>query len=108
MHNRGTSMDTSGNDVFLKHLKQIRSRTEVENVLMEIKYYKFMDECEEKTRIQESDRIYIITRASIEAVTRWMKPLGSDEIEECYAYGDPPAAPVISEGYKIYAPYWLQ
>lgn len=53
-----------------------------------------------------SERVYILTNANISEVEDWVEPLELSEIDEGYAYGEPPLAPNLKEGYKVLSVWW--
>lgn len=53
-----------------------------------------------------SDRVYVVTSASMDAVTKWVAELQPDELEEGYAAGRPAAGPEVGAPYKIWAIWW--
>ncbi|MDP4145463.1 MAG: hypothetical protein Q8936_13420 [Bacillota bacterium] len=53
-----------------------------------------------------SERVYILTSASIEEVSDWVDELEVDEIGEGYEYGRPIAAPNLKDGYSVYSLWW--
>jgi hypothetical protein len=87
---------------FFEHLLAIRSRSDVQDVLIEI----FEVEESDSTIWPFSERVYVLTSASTEDVADWMKPLEPDEIEVGYFQDKPPAAPELREGMRVYAAWW--
>jgi hypothetical protein len=87
---------------FFEHLLSIRSRPDVQDVLVEI----YEIEEDEPESWPYSERIYILTSASATDVAEWMKRLRPDEIEEGYLMGEPPAAPELAEGMRVYGAWW--
>ena len=88
---------------FFERLLEIRTRDDVQDVLVEI------NEVEEdhEEMWPFSDRVYILTSASTEEVVAWVSPLMPDEIEEGFAFGRrPESAPELQEGVKVYGVWW--
>ncbi len=91
-----------GPQYFFEHLLAIRSKTNVQDVLVEI----YEVEEDNLTVWPFSERVYVLTDASVEDVSGWMKLLEPDEIDEGYFQGKPPAAPELREGMRVYAIWW--
>lgn len=90
-----------GPQAFYSHLLSLRSRSDVQDVLVEIY------EIEEDSNTWPfSERIYILTSASAKDVAEWLKPLAPDEIEEGYFLGKPPTAPRLWEAMQVFAAWW--
>ena len=91
---------------FFETLKEIRSRPDVQDVLVEINDIDNL-EVPDDDMWAFSDRIYIITSAARDDVARWTAPLMPDEVEEGWAYGGRPAlSPQIANGQRVYAAWW--
>jgi len=92
-----------GGPAFFAPLKTIRERPDVQDVLIEI--YEVEEDGE--TRWPFSERVYILSSASRDAVADWLTSLEPDTVEqESYVYGVPKAAPQLQDGMKIYAAWW--
>jgi hypothetical protein len=90
---------------FYELLQNIRNRMNVQDVLVEITDVEIVDSgC--KYLWPFSERIYIISNASIEEIAEWVKPLMPSGIKEGWVCGEPPHAPVITESCRIYAVNW--
>ena len=91
-----------GPQAFFCHLLAIRSRPDVQDILVEI------NEVEEgdPTMWPFSESIILLTSASIQDVSEWMKPLMPDEIIETNTFGRPPALPTLDQGMQVYAAWW--
>jgi hypothetical protein len=90
-----------GIKIFYSVLKQIRERSNVQTVLIEISQgeYQYSDWV-------FSESLYVITSASKQEVEDWLKPLQPDEVGEGWSAGKPSAAPEVKEGMKIYWAWW--
>jgi hypothetical protein len=96
-------LDHPGVQRFYDHLRMIRSRPDVQDVLIEI------TEVDEESSWEPwpfSERVYILTEASAKEVLEWMALLQPDEIETGYIQGKPPAAPELAEGMRVYGLWW--
>lgn len=91
-----------GPQLFFEHLKGIRARHDVQDVLVEINEVEEADE----EMWPFSDRVYILTNAPEEEVVSWTAPLMADEVEAGYAYGQPSSAPELQAGMKVYGVWW--
>jgi hypothetical protein len=87
---------------FYEILRSIRSKENVQDVLVEI--YE-VDEDDESTWTF-SERIYLITSANQDEVEEWMKTLNPDEIGNGFTFGTPKNAPVIKSGMSVYSAWW--
>ncbi len=87
---------------FFEHLLTIRSKANVQDVLVEI----YEVEENNPTVWPFSERVYVLTDASVEDVSDWMRLLKPDEIDEGYFQGKSPAAPELREGMRVYAVWW--
>lgn len=94
-------LDHPGIEKFYSILKQIRNKTNVQDVLVEIMEY---DEGDEIWPF--SERVYILTDAEEDEVIKWVKQLEISEISQGYMYGQPKVAPKLREGYKVYSLWW--
>ena len=53
-----------------------------------------------------SERVYLITSATLDEINRLVEPLEPSEIGEGYLWGQPKAAPITPDGYTVYAVWW--
>jgi hypothetical protein len=90
-----------GIDRFRDVLNRIRSRKDVQDVLVEI--YEF-DESSDAWPYTE--RIYVLTKAKAETVRRWLAPIEPTEISEGWFGAVPPEAPCLRAGYRVVAAWW--
>ena len=94
--------DHPGISKFYEVLKGIRSKDNVQDVLVEI--YSIDDR---HGMWPNSEIVYIITSANQTDVEKWMKPLKPDEIFEGWSSKKPPsAAPKLKDGMNVYAAWW--
>jgi hypothetical protein len=91
-----------GPQTFFSLLKALRSRPEVQDVLVEITEVAEQDEM----MWPFSERIYVLTHAAQEQVEDWVSALQPDEISPGYPFGTPPAAPPLEPGVKVYSIWW--
>ena len=92
-----------GPQFFFAKLKEIRSRDDVQDVLVEVSEVEESDE----TMWPFSERVYILTSAAGEEVASWVAALQPDEVEAGFAYGGVPSgAPPLSEGMAVYGVWW--
>jgi hypothetical protein len=87
---------------FFEVLKAIRERPDVTDVVVEIHEVEESDE----SMWPFSDRVYVVTSASQDAIKQWVAELQPDEVEEGYAAGRPPAGPEVKAPYKIWGIWW--
>ena len=85
---------------FYRVLKNIRSRPEVQDVLVRICDYS------DPTSWPFSDAVHIITTAGHETVNAWVASLKPDEVYAEWMYGKPAAAPVLNSGMTPYSVWW--
>jgi hypothetical protein len=89
---------------FYELFKRVRDRDEVQDVLVEIRE---LEEEADGRQWPYSDTIYILARASREEVAKWLEgPLHPDDLSEGYGEEQPPAAPELADGVKVYAAWW--
>jgi hypothetical protein len=98
----GCNTDHPGPEFFKEPLFAIRSRPNVQDVLIEIEEVEEQDE----SMWPFSERIYILTSAPQEEIEEWMAPLHPDTVEEGWAYGEPKTAPPLRPGMRVYAAWW--
>jgi hypothetical protein len=92
-----------GIERFFVVLQSIRSRPEVQDVLVTI------SECDENdvTSWPFSDRIYVFTTASKDDLAKWAKELEPSEVlDDGFVGGVPPAAPQLRPGMKVLSLWW--
>ena len=95
-----------GTQFFYELLKNIRNQENVEAVLVEISEIEIKDTPGQLT-FPLSKRVYIVTSASEEAVSSWVKPLIPYQITKGWCYGiKPVGAPPVSKGNKVFELYW--
>jgi hypothetical protein len=94
--------DHPGIPKFYEMLKRIRSRKDVQDVLV------FISESpdESGTDWAFSDRIYVITCAGKAAVADWLKPLSPDPIEDGWGSETPSNVPAVKPGMKVFFVWW--
>lgn len=91
-----------GIEQFYSLLKGIRSRSEVQDVLV------FITETPEEsgTTWAFSDRIYILASAERAVVEEWLKPLQPEPIDAGWVWDKPQNAPEPKPGMKVYFVWW--
>ncbi|WP_053366253.1 hypothetical protein [Bacillus sp. FJAT-27245] len=94
-------MEHPGIETFYGVLRNIREKDNVQDVFVEI-----MELEDDEEDWPFSERIYILTNAEIELVEDWVKILEPSELDEGYAFGQPPFAPELFDGYKVYSVWW--
>ena len=94
--------DHPGPQFFFGKLKEVRDRDGVQDVLVEINEVEESDE----SMWPFSDRIYILSSAAKEEIADWVAALMPDEVEEGFAYGEPPSAPELGKGVEVYGVWW--
>ena len=91
-----------GPQFFCEKLKEIRGRSNVQDVLVEI-----MEVVEEDLSAWPfSDRVYIFAHASHDEVSRWASKLQPDAIGEGFTNGKPGQAPDLEPGVRTYWLWW--
>lgn len=85
---------------FYQVLSAIRSKSEVQDVLVRICDYSDPDSW------PYTDTVYIVTSASAENIEEWLGPLKPDEVHPEWMYGKPPAAPEPHPGMTAYSVWW--
>lgn len=91
-----------GPQFFYDILKSIRSKPNVQDVLVEVIEVEEGD----STTWPFSDRVYIFTDANSQDVASWTAALRPDAIEEGFASGRPPYAPDLKAGYRCFNAWW--
>jgi len=91
-----------GPQFFYEKLKSIRSRPNVQDVLVEV------NEIEEKDPAMWpfSDRVCVFTNATPEDVAHWAAALQPDAVEQGLALGRADSAPELKAGYHCYGLWW--
>lgn len=85
---------------FYDILRAIRSRPEVQDVLVRICEY------DNPNSWPYTDTVYIIASATPQDVRCWVEPLRPDEVYAGWMYGAPPNVPVLQSGMKPYSIWW--
>lgn len=85
---------------FYRKLREIRSRPNVQDVLVRIYEY------DDPTSWPFTDTVYIISSAPLREVKDWVAPLLPDEVYAEWMYGKPPAAPEPKPGMIPYSVWW--
>jgi hypothetical protein len=92
-----------GTQKFFNVLRSIRARPEVQDVLVTIYEYDEDDE----TTWPFSERVYVITNASVADLSEWAKELQASEVvDDGFVGGVPPAAPKLQPGMKVLSLWW--
>lgn len=94
-------LDHPGIDYFYQLLGNLRQKSEVQDVLVEI-----YDLEEEGDAWPFSERVYLLTSASQPQVEEWVAPLQPDEVNEGWMFGLPPAAPALESGMSVFSIWW--
>jgi len=91
-----------GPQFFFENLKQIQSKANVQDVLVEV------TEVEENDPAIRpfSDRVYVLAAASPDDVAKWAVALQPDAIEEGFTNGKPALAPELRPGFRCYSLWW--
>ena len=85
---------------FYRVLRDIRSKPNVQDVLVRIYDYK------DPSSWPYTDTVYIISSASPDEVKQWVEPLLPDEVYGEWMYGKPSAAPDVKSGMVPYSVWW--
>ena len=94
-------LEHPGIKTFYKVLLDIKNKENVQDVFVEI-----MEIEDDEEYWAFSERVYILTNANISEVEDWVEPLEPSEIDEGYAFGEPPLAPNLKEEYKVLSVWW--
>jgi hypothetical protein len=94
--------DSPGPEGFYQVLREIRSRPQVQDVLVEVRE---VDEEDESTW-PFSDTLFVLTDAPREVVANWLEPLQPDEVEEGVGEGEPPPFPELQPGMRVLYAWW--
>jgi len=90
-------------------LREIRSRLEVQDVLVAIHESPEADETLDEDIWPDSDTIYVLSSASKEDIAAWASHLQPDDIGDNWSCGTgekPKSAPDLLPGMKVYALWW--
>jgi hypothetical protein len=94
-------LNNPGPQVFFDILRKIPDYDEVQYVLVEV------NEIPDDPELWPfSDRVYILSSASLSNVRSWLKALAPDDVTEGWAYGPPTTAPRLRPDTKIYGAWW--
>jgi hypothetical protein len=94
--------DHPGLEVFYRVLRDIRSRPNVQDVLVEIAEVEEQD----GSMWPFSDRVYILASTTADQIATWSRRLQPDEVAVGYSQGQPSFAPVLHSGMKVYSLWW--
>ncbi len=98
-----------GLSAFYRVLKEIRSKPNVQDVLMAIQECPFADEAYDADLWPTSDTIYVLTSATKEELAQWAASLKFNEIGEGWSCGtgiNPASAPDLKDGMRVLALWW--
>jgi hypothetical protein len=90
-------------------LRDIRSRRDVQDVLVAIHETPEADEELDFDIWPDSDTVYVLSSATRAEVAAWAAPLKPNEVNEKWSCGTgekPKAAPELQPGMKVYALWW--
>ncbi len=88
-----------GPQVFFNTLRAVNGHDSVQDVLVEVnEVFK-----EDSQTWPFSNRIYVLSSATIDQARSWLAPLEPDEISEGWANSLPSVAPSLKPGVKVYA-----
>lgn len=85
---------------FFETLKKIRSKSQVQDVLVRIYAYDDPDSW------PYTDTVYVLASAPLNEVEAWVAPLHPDEVHAEWMYGKPDAAPESQKGIRPYSVWW--
>ncbi|WP_252249480.1 hypothetical protein [Clostridium sp. VAP23] len=94
-------LEHPGTEKIYSILKEVRNKSNVQDVLIEILEY---DEGDDVWPF--SERVYILTDAEEDEVMKWVEDLDISGISEGDIYGQSKAAPKLSDGYRVYSLWW--
>lgn len=94
-------MGHPGVEKFYHVLLSIRNKDNVQDVLVEI-----MEVEDDEEYWAFSERIYVITSVDESLLGSWVRDLEPSDIDEGYAFGEPPNAPSLLPEYKVYSIWW--
>ena len=86
---------------FFAVLTETRERPSVQDVLVEVN-----EIVSDPQSWPFSDRVYVLSSATLDEVRSWLVSLQPDDVTEGWANGVPLAAPSLSTGMKVYAAWW--
>lgn len=92
--------DHPGIPFFYETLKKIRTRPDVQDVLVEV--YDVNGDGEWPF----AERVYILTRGSRSDVFEWVRELQPDEVDDGWFFAKPEAAPTVKSGYNVVSIWW--
>jgi hypothetical protein len=92
--------DHPGLPFFYETLKAIKSRPDVQDVLVEIY------EMQEAGDWPFAERVYILTRGTRSDVFDWTRELQPDEVDDGWFFAKPEAAPEVKTGYNVVSIWW--
>jgi len=94
--------DHPGVKVFFDILLEIKSRADVQDVMIEI------DDVDESSpdAWPRSDRIYIVTAATQSEVEGWLAPLRPLSVSEGFAFGLPSSWPTLRPDMNVFGAHW--
>ena len=95
-------LEHPGVDAFYGHLRGIRARSDVHDVLVEI----YEVEESDPSMWPFSERIYILTDADPIVVAEWLVPLEPDEVEEGWFQGKPDRVTSLGPNVRVVAVWW--
>jgi hypothetical protein len=90
-----------GPQFFFEILLGIRDRAEVQDVLVEIN-----EVTADPQTWPFSDRVYVLSSATVDDVRSWIEPLQPDDVTMGWAHGTPPSAPELTPGFQVYSAWW--
>ncbi len=85
---------------FYRILKDIRSKSEVQDVLVRVCEY------DDPDAWAYTDAAYIISSATTDQIREWVSALIPDEVVDEWMYGKPDAAPEVQAGMTAYSLWW--
>jgi hypothetical protein len=89
---------TPGPADFYRVLKEIRSRKDVQDVLVEI---------EDNEGIWSFfDTVFVLTRVNPKELKKWLKRLSSDEVGQFPAEDVPNDLPLANPGMEVFGAWW--
>jgi len=86
---------------FYEVLLDIRNMENVQDVFLEI-----MELEDDVEYWAFSERVYVLTNAEKSTVEQWVNVLEPSAVDEGFAFGVPPAAPLLLADYKVYSIWW--
>lgn len=98
-----------GSSEFRRILSEIRSKPNVQDVLIAIHECPYADDPEDADIWPDSDTVYVLTSATPEELAEWAADLNCNEIGEGWSCGTgikPPAAPELQADMKVLVLWW--